>query len=159
MHTQVKHIFRPFIRQTGTLTVATENITTPLNVDVEGRGVHILWIASIQPDAQILVLREESSPVPHLFFGTVAADHPGGQLHGVILILIVTHVTWVDSTTAREPESHHRWGGRKEHSKHDMEIPLQSRLEDISMLLFFCTYSCLLKWSTTVECTTVLEMI
>lgn len=41
--------------------------------------------------------------VTHLFFGAVATDHPGGELHGVVLVLIVAHITGVSSATAGKP--------------------------------------------------------
>ncbi len=42
--------------------------------------------------------------VMYLFFGTVATDHPGGQFHGVILVLIMAHITGVSPATAGKPE-------------------------------------------------------
>lgn len=46
--------------------------------------------------------------VAHLFFGTVATDHPGGQFHGVVLVFIMAHITRVRPSTARKPEGS-RW--------------------------------------------------
>lgn len=40
-----------------------------------------------------------------LFFSTEAANHPGGQFHGVVLVFIVAHVTGVSPATAGKPES------------------------------------------------------
>lgn len=40
-----------------------------------------------------------------LLSSTVAANHPGGQLHGVVLVLIVAHVTGVSTATAGKPGS------------------------------------------------------
>lgn len=43
----------------------------------------------------------------HLFFGTVATDHPGGQFHGVVLVLVMAPVTGVSPATAGKPEGSH----------------------------------------------------
>lgn len=39
-----------------------------------------------------------------LFFGTVATDHPVGQFHGVVLVLIMAHITGVSTSTAGKPQ-------------------------------------------------------
>lgn len=41
----------------------------------------------------------------YLLFTAVTTDHPGGQLHEVVLVLVMTHVTGVGPATAWEPES------------------------------------------------------
>lgn len=38
-----------------------------------------------------------------LLFSAVAADHPGGQFHGMVLVFIVAHVTGVHAATAGKP--------------------------------------------------------
>lgn len=47
----------------------------------------------------------QSVPIAHLFLGTVPADHPGGEFHGVVLILVVAHVTGVGPSAAGEPNN------------------------------------------------------
>lgn len=53
---------------------------------------------------QIQQLRSERAKTADLFFGTMTADHSGGQLHQMILILIMANITRVSPTTARESE-------------------------------------------------------
>lgn len=54
----------------------------------------------------ISVEKAPMSPSLYLFFGAVATNHPGCQFHGVVLVLIVAHVTGVSPATAGEPDKH-----------------------------------------------------
>lgn len=42
--------------------------------------------------------------IAHLFFGTVATDHPGGEFHGVVLVLVVAPIAGISPATARKPK-------------------------------------------------------
>lgn len=57
----------------------------------------------------------------HLFFGTVATDHPGGQFHGVVLVLIVANITGVSPTTAGKPD-----GRKKKFFMISYKLPCQT---------------------------------
>lgn len=39
----------------------------------------------------------------HLFFGTKSTDHPGGEFHGMVLVLVMAHITGIRPTTAGKP--------------------------------------------------------
>ena len=55
--------------------------------------------------SEVMECRVQS--IAHLFFGTVATDHPGGQFHGMVLVLVMAHVTGVSPSTAGKPEGSH----------------------------------------------------
>lgn len=65
--------------------------------------------------------------IAHLFFGTVATDHPGGQFHGVVLVLIMAHITGVSAAAAGKSEGSQWHKAFKIFYMSFSELPCQTR--------------------------------
>lgn len=79
---------------------------------------------SFNSEAKSNITRSLKQSLAHLFFGTVATDHPGGQFHGVVLVLIMASITGVSPATAGKPE------GRQWHKAFTILVLLRASMSD-----------------------------